>query len=55
MSDKPTDINEYKKWLKCEHNAEVSSRTVTYYDSVSQKVKSNFEQSEFWTSLVTSL
>ena len=53
--NKPNDIDEYKKWLKEEHNVEISDRTRTYYESVAVKIKSEFEKSDFWRQLVGNL
>ena len=55
MINKPKDIDEYKKWLKEEHNVEISDRTRTYYESVAVKIKLEFEKSDFWRQLVGNL
>ncbi|MBU4374371.1 MAG: hypothetical protein KJ714_08055 [Euryarchaeota archaeon] len=53
--DKPKNIEEYKKWLKEQHKIEISDRTQTYYNSVTSKIKSDFEKSEFWSQLTKNL
>lgn len=53
--DKPKNIEEYKKWLKEQHKIEISDRTQTYYNSVTSKIKSDFEKSEFWSQLTGNL
>ena len=55
MTNKPKDIDEYKKWLKEEHNIEISDRTRTHYELVASKIKSDFEKSEFWGQLIGNL
>ena len=54
-SEKPKYPDEYKKWLKQEHEAEISDRTVMYYESVTEKLKRDFEKSDFWVTLLASL
>ena len=53
--DKPKTIEEYKKWLEEQHNVEISDRTQTYYDSVINKIKLDFEKSELWSKLTENL
>lgn len=55
MKNKPKDIDEYKKWLEEEHNAEITDRTRNRYTSVADKIKLDFETSEFWGQLIESL
>ncbi len=55
MSDKPKDIDEYKKWLREEHKIEISDRTKAYYESVTNKVKLEFEKSDVWIQLLKNL
>lgn len=45
---KPKDIDEYKKWLKEKHRIEISNRTQIYYESVVNRIKLDFEKSDFW-------
>jgi hypothetical protein len=52
---KPKNIEEYKKWFKEKHEIEISDRTQTYYDSVANTIKRNFEESDFWVQLTENL
>ena len=52
---KPNNINDYKTWLKENHGFEISEKTRRHYESVSIKVKQEFEKSLFWTLLVENL
>ncbi len=54
-SEKPKNIDEYKKWLKEEHGIEVSDRTRTYYESITSKIRTDLEKSDFWTQLIEKL
>jgi len=54
-SKKPKDIDGYKKWLKQEHEIEISDRTERYHDSVTNKIKMDFENSDFWIQLTENL
>lgn len=53
--DKPNNIAEYKIWLKEQHNVEISDRTQTYYNSVTSKIKLDFQNSDFWSQLTENL
>lgn len=53
--DKPTNIDEYKNWLKEERGFEISERTVRHYESVALKIKPDFEKTHFWIQLVENL
>lgn len=56
MSDeKPKDVNSYKIWLKSKLNVEISDRSEKYYESVTAKIKSEIEKSNFWDFLVNNL
>jgi len=54
-NEKPQNIGEYQKWLKEKHETEISDRTRTYYESVTSKIKLDFERSVFWGQLVENL
>ena len=54
-SEKPKNIDEYRKWLKKEHRIDISDRTKTYYESVTSRVKMDLEESDFWVRLTESL
>jgi hypothetical protein len=59
MDDKarrpPRNIDEYKKWLRTSQDAEITPRIVSYYNSVTSKIKQDLESSDFWTKLVEEL
>jgi len=52
---KPNDIQKYQEWLKERHNVEISNRTKTYYESVANRIKTDFEKSQFWAELSENL
>lgn len=54
-TQRPNDIAEYKKWLKDNHQVEISARTKTYYDTVASKAATGFRDSNFWQSLLSDL
>lgn len=54
-SEKPKTIDEYKEWLNTEHKIEITRRSCTYYDSVTNSVKADFEKSDFWIALPDNL
>jgi hypothetical protein len=43
--------DEYKEWLKKNHNVEIDDKTESYYESVTSKIKVDFENSQFWIAL----
>lgn len=47
-TEKPKNIDEYKKWLKEKHGIEISDRAKTHYISVTSRIKQDFENSKFW-------
>jgi DNA-binding transcriptional MerR regulator len=53
--EKPKDITEYMKWLKEEHKVEILDRTKTHYETVTRKIKTDFEKSTFWNHIVENL
>lgn len=55
MTKKPTDIEEYKKWLKDNHDVKISDRTSTHYDSVMSRMKQDFEKSDLCAELNNNL
>lgn len=52
---KPKDISEYKKWMKEEQGFDVDSKIENHYNSITTKIKSDFEVSEIWQSLLKSM
>lgn len=53
--NKPKNVEEYKRWLKEQHEIDISYKTQVYYESVANKVKLDFEKSEFWYQLTKNL
>lgn len=51
----PKNIEEYKKWLKEQHNILIDKRLSTYYKKVTTLVKNNLESSDFWLQLINNL
>lgn len=54
-NEKPKDLNGYKEWLKKDHKIEISAQTKTYYDSVTNIIKRDFEESNCWVALIDNL
>src|SRR3990170_3579397 len=52
---KPQNVDEYIKWMKEQHEIEISPRTSTYYESVTSKIKQDFQQSEFWLQVIKNI
>jgi len=55
LNEKPQTLEDYKKWLKREHNVEISERTRTRYNTVTAVIKQDYEKSDFWVDVVGSL
>lgn len=53
--DIPKNISEYRIWLKEKHDFEVDEKEETYYDSVTNKIRSAFEKSDLWLTFTNSL
>ncbi len=53
--DKPTNIEQYKEWLKAERGIEITKQTHTYFDSVAYKIHKDFTESAFWRNVLTDL
>lgn len=51
-NEKPKNIEEYRKWLKTNQKVEISNRTQAHYESVTDKVKLNLGESDFWINLL---
>jgi len=49
---KPKDIEKYIEWLKVNHSVNISKKNRNYYESVSNKICSDFKTSSFWSSLI---
>jgi len=52
---RPTNITEYKDWLQKDHKIKITDRTINYYDSVTKKIRSDFEKSNLWQSLTAQM
>ena len=52
---KPQNIEEYKKWLKKKRGIEISDEVKRHYSSVTERIKNDFDNSEFWTQLTKNL
>lgn len=55
MIGAPKTIDEYKEWLTKNHKVEITNRTQSHYDSVTTKVKQDFERSDFWARTIENL
>ena len=51
-SIKPENIDDYYKWCKKELNFEITSQLENYYNSITVKLKADFEKSLFWKSIL---
>jgi len=52
---KPTNIKEFKTWLKDNHELNLTNVHSNYYDSTIEIAKVEFEKSEFWQKFLGSL
>jgi len=48
MDDKPSNIEQYKQWLKKHHQVEITDRIKNNYESATDKMKQQFQKSVFW-------
>jgi ppGpp synthetase/RelA/SpoT-type nucleotidyltranferase len=48
ISEKPTSVLEYKKWLHAQYSVEISNTTQTYYELTTTKAREDLRSSEFW-------
>lgn len=55
IEQKPETVEQYKKWLKDELKTNITNRHKTHYDSVTKNVRTDFENSDFWTELIKNL
>lgn len=55
MNNKPTNTQEYTKWLKDRHDIEITGATRAFYESVANKIKADFESSAIWNQLIGNL
>ena len=54
-TDRPTSIEQYRKWLKEAHGVTVDRRTRSYYESVALKLENTFRESALWIDLCSGL
>ena len=52
---KPTDLSEFKIWLKSDFGHELDDKYQYYYDTVVKKLKTDFEESKYWLKLLKEL
>lgn len=55
MDDKPSNIQQYKQWLKESHKVEITDRIKDNYESATDKMKQQFRKSVFWKQLDNNL
>jgi len=55
MNMNKPQFKEYKEWLKDKHEIEISDKTKNHYGSVTERIKNDFGNSEFWTQLTKNL
>jgi len=55
MSDRPTDIRSYVKWLRDVHGVPIDPATRNYYDVATRAMRDHLGRSKFWQDLVTQL
>jgi hypothetical protein len=53
--DKPKNIDEYKKWLQDELSITINSKTENHYNSIANKIKSDFLSSKVWNEILIQL
>jgi hypothetical protein len=49
--EKPKNIDEYKTWLQKQQRVEITARTKTYYESVTNSALRTIQGSQFWADL----
>jgi hypothetical protein len=54
-NSKPSNISEYKAWLRDKHDVTVGRRVQNHFESVASRLESAFESSQFWTGLLGNL
>ncbi len=48
MDKNPSDIHQYKQWLKEDHGIEITDRIKNNYDSATDKMRLQFQKSSLW-------
>jgi L-lactate utilization protein LutC len=51
MVNKPSDVEQYKQWLKEVHQIEITDRMKNNYESATDKMRQQFLKSSFWKQL----
>lgn len=51
MVNKPSDVQQYKQWLKEDHQIEITDRINNNYESATDKMRLQFQKSSFWKQL----
>jgi len=54
-SKKPTNLDEYRKWIKKNHKFNVSRKTSNHYDAVALKIRQDFANNPFWKKLTENI
>lgn len=52
---RPENIEEYKEWLVTDQKVDISKRTQVHYESVTDKARLKFSESNFWVTLLKNL
>lgn len=52
MTEKPKDLESYKKWLKKEHNIKNFDLIQSHYEKGAHGIKKDFEESKIWIELL---
>ncbi|MCS4537885.1 MAG: hypothetical protein HYY67_03380 [Thaumarchaeota archaeon] len=55
VKEAPANIEEYKRWLRATFGVKITDQTETYYQSVANKVKADFEESSLWRAITGQL
>lgn len=53
--EKPSNLNEYRKWFKDVHNVDISRKTRNHYNAVALKVLNDFTACRFWKVLASNM
>ena len=53
--NKPQNIDEYKKWLKTSHNFTIDNKVESHYNSIANKILTDFSNSAIWKELLSNL
>ena len=51
MEGKPSNIEQYKQWLKENHQVDITNIVKNHYESVTDKMQQQFQKSVFWRQL----